>query len=180
MINKNLLLRIYINFLFPLILIGIIFSSMGCKYHANVDDLIISKQPPLIYAGSTNKVEFVRVFFPDAIEIRINPDVDRKRTQFGLDEGRYPHDLAWKLIQGDVVLFIKVDEAGTPEVISEFSYNQDEFLAASLKIVADTRYEASEEEKFYFITIEYKNRYPVDCVSSYGALDEVTFNHSKE
>ena len=92
----------------------------------------------------------------------------------------YPHDLAWKLIQGDVVLFIKVDKTGTPEVISEFSYNQDEFLAASLKIVADTRYEVTEEEKFYFITIEYKNRYPFDYLSSYGALDEVTFNRSKE
>ena len=180
MATRNLPIRIHVPFTLPLILVGIIFSTSGCKYHASVDEFIISKQPPVIYAGSSNKKEFVRGLFPDANEISINPDVERKRTQFGLDAGFYPHDLAQKLIQGDVVLFIKVDTSGTPEVISEFSYNHNAFLVASLKIIADTRYEVTEEEKIYFITIEYKNRYPIDYGCSYGSLDEVTFSLSKE
>jgi hypothetical protein len=180
MATRNLPIRIHVPFTLPLTLFGIIFSTLGCKYHASVDEFIISKQPPVIYAGSSNKKDFVRGLFPDANEISINPDVERKRKQFGLDAGFYPHDLAQKLIQGDVVLFIKVDTSGTPEVISEFSYNHDAFLAASLKIIAETRYEVTGKEEFYFITIEYKNRYPIDYLCSYGSLDEVTFSLSKE
>ena len=70
---------------------------MGCKYHANVDEFIISKQPPVIYAGSSNKEEFVRVFFrlfqgwsaTGSVPERQNQDAELHRSSIRSDDPWY-------------------------------------------------------------------------------------------
>ena len=87
----------------------------------------------------------------------------------------YPYQQQQNLVEGNVVFFIEIDKDGTTEIISEYSYNHNDFLINARKAVNRTRFKEAAKKKYYFISIEYSIRYPISTFVSYGKLDEVIF-----
>lgn len=154
-------------------------GTVGCKYHANIDNYINSKQPPNIYTKSSMRKEFVKETVDNSEEVNLI-QVDKRQVIIKGGLTNYPLNLVHNYITGSVEVFTCVDEEGIPKEFHVFSYNHEDFLTAALKSIKRTVFEKADTEKYYFIPIEYSIRHPFNTKVSYGNLMEVSFSQNSE
>lgn len=136
-----------------LIMLAVTSLLSSCKYYSNYEEFLDAKRPyapKMIYTDFSKEFDSLEAKFNESNQSNFVPPEIVKQGKL-----KYPPDLLWAGIQGEVRFLVLIKKDGSVEERGLLCYNHEGFVEPARKAILSSKYERIEEEMTFFLPVRF-------------------------